>query len=207
VAALAALTGRASAYCRDHRGTAQEPLSACKHGFLFQGQRYRWQKTPSCEPVLGQPQAAFVFYRENHDQVANTGVGERRHRRPWSRPAAGDDRAARAGAVDFLPVQGQEFAASTPFVYFSDPPEGGADVAAGRRKFLSQFPPLATPEAQDRFPDSGDEATYWGCRLDWSECVRNGWAARLHLVNLGENCRWMASPNPCSRRRRGSAGV
>ncbi len=39
-----ALTGRTEAYFTDYRGTPQEFISAAKHGFLYQGQHYLWQK-------------------------------------------------------------------------------------------------------------------------------------------------------------------
>jgi len=41
--------------------------------------------------------------------------------------------------------QGQEFAASTPFLYFADhKSEIARAIAEGRRQFLSRFPSLAT---------------------------------------------------------------
>src|SRR5262249_52801960 len=42
--AMVALTGRNDAYYHDHLGQSQEFISAAKWGFLFQGQRYAWQK-------------------------------------------------------------------------------------------------------------------------------------------------------------------
>ena len=39
-----ALTGEAEAYFSDYRGAPQELVSAVKYGYLFQGQRYAWQK-------------------------------------------------------------------------------------------------------------------------------------------------------------------
>ena len=40
-ARVVALTGHRDAYYSDYEGTARELLAAVKHGFLFQGQRYR----------------------------------------------------------------------------------------------------------------------------------------------------------------------
>jgi len=42
--AIVAMTGRNEAYYTDYRGSPQEFVSAAKYGFLFQGQRYKWQK-------------------------------------------------------------------------------------------------------------------------------------------------------------------
>ena len=50
--AMVALTGRNEAYYTDYLGKPQEFISAVKYGFLYQGQRYSWQKgrrgTPVC---------------------------------------------------------------------------------------------------------------------------------------------------------------
>src|SRR5262245_33282687 len=44
--AMVALTGRREAYYTDYYGTAQEFVSAVRHGFLYQGQWYSWQMQP-----------------------------------------------------------------------------------------------------------------------------------------------------------------
>src|SRR6202020_688980 len=41
--AKVALTGRREAYYTDYAGKPQELISAVKYGYLYQGQRYRWQ--------------------------------------------------------------------------------------------------------------------------------------------------------------------
>ncbi len=56
----------------DYRGTPQEFISAVKHGYLYQGQRYRWQKQPRGTSARGLAPEAFVGFMENHDQVANS---------------------------------------------------------------------------------------------------------------------------------------
>ncbi len=59
--AMVALTGRNEAYYTDYHGQPQEFISAAKWGFLFQGQRYKWQKkrrgTPAstCTPRTSSP--------------------------------------------------------------------------------------------------------------------------------------------------------
>ncbi|HET9394541.1 MAG TPA: alpha-amylase family glycosyl hydrolase, partial [Nitrospiraceae bacterium] len=72
-----ALTGRGQAYYSDYRGTAQELLSVIKRGFVYQGQRYQWQKKPRGTVVKNEPASGFVFYLQNHDQVANHLHGDR----------------------------------------------------------------------------------------------------------------------------------
>ena len=47
-----ALTGKNEAYYTDYAGTPQEFVGALKHGFLFQGQYYSWQKKRRGQPAL-----------------------------------------------------------------------------------------------------------------------------------------------------------
>ena len=73
--------------------------------------------------------------------------------------------------------QGQEFASSTPFLYFADHRGKLAQqVAKGRHDFLMQFPSLAEVELDQ----PGADATFGKCVIDWSERETNAWAVRLH---------------------------
>ncbi len=66
--------------------------------------------------------------------------------------------------------QGQEFGATTPFLYFADmSDELRGPVRKGRLKFLSQFPELATAKAQAKLSDPSDPKTFQRCKLDFSE--------------------------------------
>jgi maltooligosyltrehalose trehalohydrolase len=66
--------------------------------------------------------------------------------------------------------QGQEFAASSPFLFFADHgPELAKQIRQGRAEFLAQFPSLATPEMQQRFADPSDPATFQRCKLNHAE--------------------------------------
>jgi maltooligosyltrehalose trehalohydrolase len=66
--------------------------------------------------------------------------------------------------------QGQEFGASSPFLYFADQtPALAEQVRQGRVDFLAQFPSLATPEMRERFADPSALATFELCKLDHSE--------------------------------------
>src|SRR4029077_8204051 len=75
--AVVALTGKREAYYTDYLGNPQEFISAAKYGYLFQGQPYLWQEAPRGEPTFGLEPSAFVGFIENHDQVANTALGDR----------------------------------------------------------------------------------------------------------------------------------
>jgi maltooligosyltrehalose trehalohydrolase len=179
--ARVALTGRREAYYTDYLGQPQELVSLAKRGFLYQGQRYRWQQKARGSRVTTEPAAAFVFYLQNHDQVANHPEGERLHRMA----SAGAVRAMTAllllGPETPLIFMGQEFQASSPFFFFAD--HGGAlgeAVRRGRREFLAQFPSYASPASQAAIPDPGDPATFARARLDLAERERHAGAYRLH---------------------------
>ena len=178
--ALVALTGKKEAYYQDHSGAPQEFISATKHGFLFQGQRYDWQKKRRGTPALGMNPSIFVNYLENHDQVANAGRGARLHQRT----SPGRYRAMMAllllAPQTPLLFQGQEFQSSAPFLYFADHQgELAGAVSRGRREFLSQFPSLATPEMRACFHEPADEETFRRCKLDWLEVEKNHFALQL----------------------------
>jgi maltooligosyltrehalose trehalohydrolase len=58
--ASVAVTGRHEAYYTDYGGTPQELVSAVKWGYLYQGQRYAWQKKARGTPAFGVPPERFV---------------------------------------------------------------------------------------------------------------------------------------------------
>ncbi|HEX6746146.1 MAG TPA: malto-oligosyltrehalose trehalohydrolase [Longimicrobium sp.] len=180
-AAMVALTGRAEAYYSDYRGTPQELVSAAKWGFLFQGQRYGWQKQRRGTPSFGVPAHAFVTFIQNHDQVANSDSGKRIHQ--LASPPRVRAMTALALLMPGTPMlfMGQEFAASARWVYFADhEPELAEKVYAGRKEFLAQLPSIAAPEMQARIPDPADRATFEACKLDLHERETNAAAYALH---------------------------
>jgi maltooligosyltrehalose trehalohydrolase len=83
--------------------------------------------------------------------------------------------------------QGQEFAASAPFVFFADNEGEQAElVARGRAQFLSQFPSLATPEARRRLEPPHERSTFERCKLDLTErdAHRELYAMHIDLLRL-----------------------
>jgi maltooligosyltrehalose trehalohydrolase len=179
--AIVALTGRREAYYTDYRGVPQEFISVAKHGFLFQGQRYEWQKQPRGTRTDGAPPTAFVNFVDNHDQVANSGDGSRVH----TRTAPGRFRAMTALLL-LMPgtpmlFQGQEFGASSPFLYFADHrPDLANAVQKGRLEFVSQFRSLASAGMQQRMALPHDPGTFERCKLDWRELDAHAAHRRLH---------------------------
>jgi maltooligosyltrehalose trehalohydrolase len=179
--ALVALTGRREAYYTDYDGTPQELISAMKHGYLFQGQWYAWQKQRRGTPTSGLKPWAFVSFLENHDQVANSARGARVHQLTSPSRWRALTAFVLLGPATPMLFQGQEFAGSRPFLYFADHShELAQQVREGRRQFLSQFPSLAQTDMLSRVPAPDDPATFERCKLDHGERGRHPEAVALH---------------------------
>ena len=179
--AVVALTGRNEAYYTDYRGTPQELVSAVKWGYLYQGQYYSWQKQRRGTPARGIPPAGFINFVQNHDQIANSGLGLRLH----YLTSPGNYRAITALMLlapgTPMLFQGQEFASSNRFFYFADhQPELAAAVRRGRADFLSQFRSLATSEMQQLLADPADRQTFERCKLDLTERESHAEVYALH---------------------------
>lgn len=180
-AARVAVTGRNEAYYTDFRGTPQELVSAVKRGFLYQGQRYTRQSKRRGAAALDFEPARFITYIENHDQIANSALGERLHLLiDPGRHRAITALLLLAPGTPML-FQGQEFSASSPFLFFADhAPELRALTHEGRMQFLSQFPCLARPETRGLHADPGDPASFERCKLDFAERHTHARAYDLH---------------------------
>jgi maltooligosyltrehalose trehalohydrolase len=181
--AFVALTGRNEAYCTDYSGSPQEFISAAKYGYLYQGQPYSWQQSQRGTPTFGIPPEAFVAFIENHDQISNNPRG----RRLRFQTSPGCYRAVTAllllGPWTPLLFQGQEFGASSPFVFFTD--VGDSDtreaIRKGRFEFLAQFPSIANEEMQRNLPSPSDPKVFASCKLDFSERATNRELYDLHV--------------------------
>ncbi|MGA7260720.1 MAG: malto-oligosyltrehalose trehalohydrolase [Stellaceae bacterium] len=179
--AMVALTGHHEAYYSDYRGRPREFVAAAKHGFLYQGQRYQWQRNARGTPTFDLPAESFVVFLQNHDQIANSGTGGRCH-------ALTSPGRLRAMTAYFLLMpgipmlfQGQEFGASSPFFYFADHESGlSHDVREGRRRSLAQFPSLATSEMRAELADPGDIDTFRRSVIDLGDRQRHASIYALH---------------------------
>ena len=179
--ASVALTGKAEAYYTDYRGSAQEFLSAVKYGYLYQGQWYRWQNKRRGTPALGVPRSAMVTFIQNHDQIANSARGQRAH--DLASPGVFKALTALTLLAPGTPMlfQGEEFAASSPFLFFADhKPELAEKVYRGRIEFLEQWRSLRLPEMRACLPDPAASHTFERCKLDHSEVQKHSAAYRLH---------------------------
>src|SRR6185436_16608863 len=73
-----------------------------------------------------------------------------------------------------LLFMGEEFGATTPFLFFCDfSPDLAEKVREGRREEFRNFEQFRTPDGQSRIPDPNDPATFLGSKLDWN-CLNRG---------------------------------
>ena len=181
--AMVALSGHNEAYYTDYPGQPQEFISAAKWGYLFQGQRYRWQKQRRGTPALDLPPTRV---RPLHPEPRPDRQLRPRLARAPAQSARGRYKAMTALLL-LMPqtpmlFQGQEFAASSTFHYFADHnPELAKLICAGRGGEMSQFPSVATPEMQACLLDPTDPDTFVRSKLDWSERDRPFHAEVLRL--------------------------
>ena len=187
-AAHVIVTGERDGYYADFASQSLRLLGrALAEGFAYQGQPSAFRDgagrgTPSAHL----PPLAFVNALQTHDQVGNRAFGERIQ---MLATGAGRDDALRAllACVLLSPsppllFMGEEYAASTPFLYFCDfAGELAQAVANGRRGEFARFARFADVGARERIPDPNAASTFARSRLDWSERRREPHAAWLAL--------------------------
>ncbi len=179
--AMVALTGHNEAYYSEYLGTPQELVSSIKWGYLYQGQYYTWQKHRRGTPAYGLPPFKFINYLQNHDQIANSCCGVRMP--DLTSPSLYRAMTALLLLAPQTPLlfQGQEFAASSSFYYFSDiSPDLAESIHRSRLKFLGEFNTLAQPEMQSNIPRPDDPLTFNRSILDLSEREKHGCDYALH---------------------------
>ncbi|MCC7364044.1 MAG: malto-oligosyltrehalose trehalohydrolase [Dehalococcoidia bacterium] len=160
-------------YLGSYAGSAGELARTIEQGFLFEGQEDPFSGEPRGTQAREQPWRQFVYCIQNHDQVGNQALGLRLHH------LAGVPEVLAATALLLLlpqtPMlfQGQEFLASTPFLFFTDHnAELGQLVTEGRRKEFEGFSAFQDPAMRERIPDPQAEATFAASVLRLEEASR-----------------------------------
>ena len=156
---------------------------ALAEGFAWQGEPSPHRKGEARgEPSADLPPLAFVPFLQNHDQVGNRAMGERIA--SLADPAALRLATAALLLAPSVPLifMGDEYAASTPFLYFCDFAGPLAEaVREGRRREFSGFARFRDPAARERIPDPGAEETFAASKLKWEERTDGAHAAWLAL--------------------------
>ncbi len=153
-----------------------------KNMFVYDGIYSEYRQRHHGRPVDSLSAHHFIGFIQNHDQVGNRATGDRlEHIIGVARTKIALGIVLTAPFVPML-FQGEEFAASTPFLYFADheDPEMAKLVAEGRKK---EFAAFGWDESQ--IPNPEAMSTFTNSRLKWEE-VDEGkhkdifeWTARL----------------------------
>ncbi|CAN5756451.1 malto-oligosyltrehalose trehalohydrolase [soil metagenome] len=183
-------TGEADGYYSDYATDPQHLLGrALAEGFAYQGNPSAFRAGESRgTPSRHLPPLAFVNSLQTHDQVGNRAFGERI---ATLATTAGHDDALRAlvACVLLAPsppmlFMGEEWAASSPFLFFCDyEGELAQAVTRGRRNEFSQFARFGDPALRDAIPDPNAASSFLQSRLDWSERERPPHAQWLALYS------------------------
>jgi maltooligosyltrehalose trehalohydrolase len=175
------MTGEASGYYSDYSRNPAWHLGRClAEGYSYQGEVSPYRKgVLRGEPSRDLPSTSFVSFLQNHDQVGNRALGERIS--DLTDPAALKTAAAVLLMAPSTPLifMGEEFAATTPFLFFCDfAPDLAAKVSTGRRSEFAHFDQFSSSGAQAQIPDPNDERTFLRSKIDWASLERSahhGW--------------------------------
>ena len=159
------LTGEQAGYYADF-GSLADLAKSLQMVFVYDGRYSACRARIHGRPIGDLPGWRFLGFLQNHDQVGNRAKGDRSARlMSLGRLKIG---AALVLCSPFVPMlfQGEEFAASTPFPYFSQHQELqlARGVSEGRKREFQAFgwDPLDIPDPQD-------PQTFRRARLDWNE--------------------------------------
>jgi len=176
-------TGESDGYYIDY---ADDPLGrlgrALAEGFAYQGDSSAYQQGQRRgTPSAGLPPLAFVNSIQTHDQVGNRAFGDRLEELAVAAEREQTLRALIACMLLSPPppmlFMGEEFAASTPFLYFCDfAGDLARAVTEGRRAEFSRFEMFAEPSLRARIPDPNFKSTFDRSKLNWQERRADGHA-------------------------------
>ncbi len=161
----ATLTGERTGYYEDF-GSLEILGKALRQAWAYDGEWSAHRQKLRGGSTSGLPAHAFVIALQNHDQVGNRASGDRL----GALVLEGALKAAAALLLTspFTPLlfQGEEWAASSPFQYFTDhtDPGLGKAVSEGRRREFARF-----GWDPDRVPDPQDPRTFDRSKLVWGE--------------------------------------
>ncbi|MGQ9927847.1 MAG: malto-oligosyltrehalose trehalohydrolase [Chloroflexaceae bacterium] len=173
-----ALTGERDGYYVNYSGSAADLATTVRQGWFYTGQVMRSTGQPRGAPADDVAPAHFVYCLQNHDQVGNRAFGERLHHQVSLAAYRAASALLLLAPQTPLLWMGQEWAASTPFLFFTDHhDELGRQITAGRRKEFAAFSAFRGAEV----PDPQAEATFRRSILNWEERQRPPHAGMLRL--------------------------
>ena len=148
-------------------GSMKDLAAVFEQPFVYAGRHSKFRRRHHGRPATGLQGHSFLGYVQNHDQLGNRAQGERLcHLTNLARSKVA---AALVFTSPYVPMlfQGEEWAASSPFLYFADfseDPELARQVCEGRRREFAAF-----GWKPDEIPDPGCSDTFHRSKLKWDE--------------------------------------
>ncbi len=164
------VTGETDGYYSDYARQPRHQLGRClAEGFAYQGEYSGYHGRKRGEPSEQLPPAAFISFLQNHDQVGNRALGERilQLAKPEAVRAALE--VLLLAPSPPLLFMGEEFAATSPFLFFCDfQGDLAAAVTTGRRNEFAGFAQFTSLATRDQIPDPNAEETFLRSKLEWN---------------------------------------
>jgi maltooligosyltrehalose trehalohydrolase len=175
------ITGETDGYYCDYSEQPIRHLGRClAEGFSYQGERSRHRNNAARgEPSRDLPSTSFVSFLQNHDQVGNRAYGERIIKLAEPKALKAALAILLLAPAPPLLLMGEEFGASTPFLFFCDfDGELATAVTEGRRNEFARFKKFSSPSKRASIPDPNAETTFTSSKLDWislNEPTHHSW--------------------------------
>ena len=164
------LAGDHEAWFADFRGSTDEIAAAVRDGWVFSGQHAAHYERARGTSPAGVPIEASVICLQNHDQVGNRAHGERLHHQIGEAAWLAATTLLLMAPETPLLFMGQEWAASSPFLFFTDHDASlGELVVEGRRREFGRFSAFGDAEARQRIPSPQADRTWQESVLRWEE--------------------------------------
>ncbi|HLV85588.1 MAG TPA: malto-oligosyltrehalose trehalohydrolase [Candidatus Sulfotelmatobacter sp.] len=169
------LTDESDGYYSDYSKSPMRQLCRClTEGFAYQGDYSEFHCANRGEISSHLPPTAFISFLQNHDQVGNRALGERITELVPARSLQAAVEILLLAPSPPMLFMGEEFGATTPFLFFCDfHGDLALAVTQGRRNEFARFTRFRSPELRDEIPDPNAEQTFLSSKLDWSE-VKGG---------------------------------
>jgi maltooligosyltrehalose trehalohydrolase len=177
------MTKESEGYMGYFKGAMRELVKTIREGWLFTGQLQKDHIPRGTRGADIEPEH-FVHCISNHDQVGNRAFGERLNQ--TISPAAYRAASALLLAGPYTPMlfMGQEWASSSPFLYFTDHhDELGRGVTEGRRKEFADFSDFRDPAKRALIPDPQAPDTFARSKLVWAEVQQQPHVETLRLYS------------------------
>jgi maltooligosyltrehalose trehalohydrolase len=166
------LAGDDEGYYQDYRGATDDLATCLDRGWLFMGQHAPYWGEPRGTDPRDLPLPHFVHCLQNHDQVGNRPFGDRLTATTSLEAYRAATAVLLTSAATPMLFMGQEWAASSPFQFFTDHHEElGRAVTEGRRSEFRAWSAFRDESVRERIPDPQDPGTFERSKLDWDERI------------------------------------